>query len=738
MEGHGAASRRSEDDPRRALGPAHQRYGRNNLHVPVRTITAESRLGMRRGACLVCILLRSGGAALAACIRSMDAHTAAGVPFLIVDGAGLDSGDRLGGIRLVADAVAQRELLVLQAETPDAPGARMDLTFGVAAEADVVLLDSQCVVAAGWLEGLREAAYSDAAVATASAMVDDGLFISFTDVGVALGGNSAGASFDDVAEAVRTSSSRLRPRLSTAGTCCTYVRRSAIELAAQEPSTPARGGFLERCTRIGLSHVAADDVVVRRRNSAAPRPARTEARTPIGRCLSAARRAISGLSVVVDARALAAPSFTGTQVLLIELLAALGRNPDVRVQAVVTRNIGEHGRSALDQIDGVEVRFLEAAGPVQRGDVVHRPFQVWNAPDLALLRDLGDRLVVTQLDLIEYRSPSYHRSQEDWQRYRSLTRRSLAIADRVVFLSDHARRDAGLEDLVEPDRAAVVRLGVDHRLGLMDAAPARPPRASRLAEGDEFVLCIGTDLRHKNRPFALHVFQQLRARHGWEGWLVLAGPHVEFGSSAPEEASFLAAHPDLASRCLDLGAVSEAEKVWLLAGARAVLYPTLCEGFGFVPFEAASHSTPCMWAAGTALSEILPDAEAGVAPWSAEETADALIVLLHDDAVRRQHVQSVRVAADRLRWHATAAQLVQVYRDACDHPPPTAGTLYQLGGEPTISEDGFRLLGPGGALPADIERPLLALATHPRLARPLFGALRGAYRISHRLRHTQG
>jgi glycosyltransferase involved in cell wall biosynthesis len=272
----------------------------------------------------------------------------------------------------------------------------------------------------------------------------------------------------------------------------------------------------------------------------------------------------------------------------------------------------------------------------------------------------------------------------------------------------------------------------------MDAPPACPPGASRLAESDEFVLCLGTDLRHKNRPFALHVFQQLRTRHSWEGWLVLAGPHVEFGSSAPEEASFLAAHPDLASRCLDLGAVSEAEKAWLLAGARAVLYPTLYEGFGFLPFEAASHSTPCMWAAGTALSEILPDAEAGVAPWSAEETADALSVLLHDEAVRQQHIQSVSVAADRLRWDATAAQLVQVYRDACDRPPPTAGTLYELGGLPTISEDGVRLLGPGGALPAELERPLLALANHQQLARPLFGALKSGYRISQRVRRRTG
>ena len=219
---------------------------------------------------------------------------------------------------------------------------------------------------------------------------------------------------------------------------------------------------------------------------------------------------------------------------------------------------------------------------------------------------------------------------------------------------------------------------------------------------------------------------------------MLAGPHVEFGSSAPEEASFLAAHPDLASRCLDLGAVSEAEKAWLLTRARAVLYPTLYEGFGFVPFEAASYSTPCMWAAGTALSEILPDAEAGVAPWSAEETADALIVLLHDEAVRQQHIQSVSVAGDRLRWDATAAQLVQVYRDACDRPPPTAGTLDELGGSRTISEDGVRLVGPGGALPADLERPLLALATHPRLARPLFGTLKGGYRISQRLRRARG
>ena len=681
-------------------------------------------------------MVRSARAGLADCVRSVDDNTAAAVSLLIVDPDELELGDGRTGIGSVADAVPERELLVLRPEAPGAVGATIELISAVAGEADIVLLDSECVVGAGWLQSLREAAYSDAAVATASAMVQDGGFISINDIGVALRGGSTETSLDYITETIRGSSARLRPRLEAAGTACTYVRRSAIELAAQLPSPPGDSAFFDRCTRVGLCHAAADDVLVRRRDVGARRPSLTEARTPTARALTAARRAMTGLSLVVDARALSAPSITGTQVLLLELLGALGRMPDVRVRAVVTRNLGEHARNALDEIDGVEVSCLGTTDPMERGDIVHRPFQVWNAPDLALLRDLGDRLVVTQQDLIEYRSPTYHRSNQEFVRYRSLTRRALAIADHVVFSSDHARRDACLEDLVEPDRASVVRLGVDHRLGLRDAAPVRPASASRLPEAGEFVLCIGTDLRHKNRPFALHVFEQLRSRHNWEGWLVRAGPHVEFGSSATEEASFLAAHPDLGSRCLDLGAVSEAEKVWLLQGAGAVLYPTLCEGFGFVPFEAASQSTPCMWAAGTALSEILPDAEAGIVPWSAAETADALIVLLRDEAARQRHVQSVRAAGAGLRWDATAAQLMEVYRGTCDRPPPTAAALLELEGERTISEDGLRLLGPGGALPAELERPLLALATHPRLARPVFSAVKGGYRLSQRLRRT--
>jgi hypothetical protein len=54
--------------------------------------------------------------------------------------------------------------------------------------------------------------------------------------------------------------------------------------------------------------------------------------------------------------------------------------------------------------------------------------------------------------------------------------------------------------------------------------------------------------------------------------------------------------------------------------------------------------------------------------------------------------------------------------------------------EQALSEDALLLIGPRGALPAELERPLLALATHPTLRTPVFGAIKLGYRASFRFR----
>src|SRR5581483_7578741 len=177
-------------------------------------------------------------------------------------------------------------------------------------------------------------------------------------------------------------------------------------------------------------------------------------------------------------------------------------------------------------------------------DVVHRPYQVKWDDDVALLASLGERLIVTNQDLISYDNPAYFTSFAAWAAYRQLTRTALAVADHVVFVSDHARREALDEELVDPTRASVVHNGVDHSLLTLDPVPAKPGALAHVPDEAPLIFCLGTNFKHKNRLFALRLLEQLQVRHGWRGYLVLAGPFVAQGASSAEERQFVDARAE--------------------------------------------------------------------------------------------------------------------------------------------------------------------------------------------------
>jgi hypothetical protein len=110
--------------------------------------------------------------------------------------------------------------------------------------------------------------------------------------------------------------------------------------------------------------------------------------------------------------------------------------------------------------------------------------------------------------------------------------------------------------------------------------------------------------------------------------------------------------------------------------------------------------------------------------------------LVRRSDVARRNVETVHRAGATLTWDATAAALLEAYEATCDLPATPGSLSERRHGRisTALSEDSMRLIGPGGALPADLERPLLALATHPRIAAPLFGALRFGYRTGFKLR----
>ncbi|MCW3031730.1 MAG: glycosyltransferase family 4 protein, partial [Solirubrobacterales bacterium] len=496
---------------------------------------------------------------------------------------------------------------------------------------DVAVVRAGVRVASGWLDGLAAAARSDTAVATATplSLGIGGIDLEWPDV--------EESPLEEHAETIRRISRLRRPRTAAFGTGCAYVTHEALQAHGPVDGNleldDALANLAERISASGMLHLAADDVLVDARGAdLRPREGPAEAarrmtiesddRSPLRHVLAASRRAVRPLSVTIDARALVS-RHGGTQTYLLGLIRALSEADRVATRVLTPPDLSPQARAALDPLDRVElVSYAEAVDGARRTDVVHRPQQVFTVDDLNLLRLVGERLVVGQQDLISYHASTYHADLDSWRAYRRVTRMALAAADQVVFFSEHARGDALAEELIGSERAAVVGIG---RSEDTEGPQQRPPQL----EGEEpFLLCLGADYAHKNRPFAIKLQRALQ-RRGWAGRLVLAGAHVEFGSSAERERELLEADPSLRGGVVDLGPVSDAERRWLLARASALLYPTFYEGFGLIPAEAAAWDVPCLFAATTSLAE-LPHAAATLLPWDAEASAAVAIGLLED------------------------------------------------------------------------------------------------------------
>src|SRR3954454_16930912 len=123
---------------------------------------------------VVCVPLYGAHDLFKRCLTSLAAHTPEDTVILVADDADPDPGARrwLEGFGAVRHTVHW----LRQPENRGFPG-NVNAAFA-AASGDVVIVNSDVEVADGWLDGLREAAYSDDLVATATALTNSGTIVS--------------------------------------------------------------------------------------------------------------------------------------------------------------------------------------------------------------------------------------------------------------------------------------------------------------------------------------------------------------------------------------------------------------------------------------------------------------------------------------------------------------------------------------------------------------------------------
>jgi glycosyltransferase involved in cell wall biosynthesis len=534
-------------------------------------------------------------------------------------------------------------------------------------EPDVVMLEVGVTVAANWEESLRSAAYQDAVIATASAASDDLLALT----------NAPDEGMAEVSASARGTA------LGEPVWGCVYVRRDALNIAKnvrsngeskdREPPTPPEALILVP----GMVHVLADTVATR----PAGRLATSRAvLTPSAlAALAGMEAALEPIRVLIDMRCCVYP-LSGTQVHALNLVSRLGTRADVAVSMLMPLDPDRSSWPYLESLPPTVTRYREGERVDPAPHIFHRPYQVFEGQINDLVTSTA-RLVITHQDMILDRTPAYFRSREKWQTYAAATALSFVAADEVVFYSEHAREEAVRDGLVDRSKTSVVPPGTDH---LDDASEGvKPSLASDLmpSDGRTFLLFVGNNYLHKNRLFALRLAEELKQHHGWNGLLVFVGGRTTAGASMRDESAFRREHAGVETSLLDLGRVTDAELRWLYQHAALVLFPSLYEGFGLIPFEAAAAGAPSAYSSRSSVGEYLP-AEGALLDLS-DVPATALRVqrVLEDGDLANRIVRAIRSAGQLLTWSRTADSYVDIYKRAITRP---VGLSLVLGSEVTV------------------------------------------------------
>ena len=122
--------------------------------MPLRRLQPGERLRPARGTAVVCIPVFGARELFEQCLRSVVQHTPEGTQVLVADDASPDAGIEAFAAAIADEPGTAVELAFLRQPANLGFVRNMNAAFAATAPADVVILNSDVVVPAGWLERL--------------------------------------------------------------------------------------------------------------------------------------------------------------------------------------------------------------------------------------------------------------------------------------------------------------------------------------------------------------------------------------------------------------------------------------------------------------------------------------------------------------------------------------------------------------------------------------------------------
>jgi len=227
---------------------------------------------------------------------------------------------------------------------------------------------------------------------------------------------------------------------------------------------------------------------------------------------------------------------------------------------------------------------------------------------------------------------------------------SARVAD-VIITSSQASRDSLIEVLNIPENKVLAFYPGYTKYSSVDKnIKSIVPEI----EG-EFILTVSSFLPHKNIMRLLEAFKYVSVATNLQ--LVIVGSGGKYGEAVSE---YLLKNYEK-GRVVLTGWVSNEELATLYKKAKAFVFVSLYEGFGFPVLEAFVYGTPVISSSCYSLKEVLGDAAEIVDPYSSESISKGILKVVSSSTLSKKLVKKGHIQCKKFEWPAVSKELKRIY-----------------------------------------------------------------------------
>ena len=251
------------------------------------------------------------------------------------------------------------------------------------------------------------------------------------------------------------------------------------------------------------------------------------------------------------------------------------------------------------------------------------------------------------------------------QRLRFLLHRAARRAEKIVCPSAHVRDAVHDELKISLDRLPVIPPGISQAFAPAQTDELKRQLIAKYGIDFPYFLFSGRWEPRKNLVRILKAFSMFKKRSALPHKLVLTGMPGWNSREIPSTIQNLGIEKDV----LNLGKSPLEELPCLYAGADALIYASLWEGFGMPIIEAMASGTPVITSNVSAMPETAGGAALLVDPHSEEDIEAGMSRIALDLNLRRFLRVKGLERSREFSWHRTARETADLYDQVNSHCP---------------------------------------------------------------------